>query len=217
MTNFTKNIIIIGSGPGLSNAIAEKFGGEGFAVGLISRTAEKLKDRVAELESKGITAFYSSADAGDKAQLSQAIETLRKKLGKVNTLVYNAAVMKQKNIMEESTESIGEYFKLIALNALFAVQTVYDDLKENQGDVILTGGGLAINPNPEMGSVCIGKAALRNLAFQLNQTLKKDNIFAGTVTICDQIKTDSKTHSPKIIAHKFWELHKKRAEAEIQY
>lgn len=160
MTNSIKNIIIIGSGPGLSNAIAEKFGGEGFAVGLISRTAEKLKDQVAELENKGITAFYASADAGDKAQLSQAIGTLRKKLGKVNTLVYNAAVLKQKNIMEESPESLGEDFKITVLNALYAVQTVFEDLKENQGSVLLTGGGLAINPNPEMGSVCVWEKPL---------------------------------------------------------
>lgn len=212
-----KNIIIIGSGPGLSKAIAEKFGKEGFAVGLISRTTEKLKDLVADLENMEITAFYASADARDKAQLFQAIEILRKKLGKVDTLVYNAAVLKQKNIMEESPDSLGEDFKLSVINALYAVQTVFEDLKENQGSVLLTGGGLAINPNPEMGSVCMGKAALRNLALQLNQTLKKDTVFAGTVTICDQIKTDSKTHSPKLIANKFWELHEKRSEAEIQY
>lgn len=213
----TKNIIIVGSGPGLSKSIAEKFGEKGFAVGLISRTPEKLANEVADLESQNIKAFYATADAGSKTELSKAIKALRKEMGPVNTLVYNAAVLKQKNIMDESTASLSEDFNLAVFNALYAVQTVFEDLTENKGAVLLTGGGLAINPNPEMGSVCLGKAALRNLGFQLNKTLKKVNIYAGMVTVCDQIKKDSKTHSPKVIADKFWQLYENRSEAEIQH
>ncbi|MDN6279895.1 MAG: SDR family oxidoreductase [Psychroflexus sp.] len=212
----TKNIIIIGAGSGLSKSVAEKFGQEGFKVGLISRTTDKLAKIVADLENQDIKSFYTTADAGNETQLNQAIKTLRNTMGSVNTLLYNAAVLKQKNIMEETTASLSEDFKVGVLSALDAVQTVFEDLKENQGTVLLTGGGLAIHPNPEMGSVCMGKAALRNLGFQLNTTLEKDNIYAGMLTICDQIKEDSTTHSPKILADKFWQLHENRSEAEIQ-
>lgn len=137
-------------------------------------------------------------------------------MGKIDTLVYNAAILKKKNIMDETPETLLEDLKISAVNALHAVQTVYSDLKENKGAVLLTGGGLALAPNPEMGSVCLGKAALRNLALQLHKTLKDDQIFAGMLTVCDQIKEDSTTHSPTILANKFWELQENRAEAEIK-
>ena len=39
-----KNILIIGFGPGISTAVAERFGAEGFAVGVVARN----KDRLAE-------------------------------------------------------------------------------------------------------------------------------------------------------------------------
>lgn len=213
----SKNLIIIGAGPGLSKGIAEKFGKEGFRAGLISRNSEKLEREVAGLKNMGITAFYAIADASDKKQIAKALQNLREKMGKVNTLVYNAAVLKRKNIMDETTEVLLDDLKVSVINALFAVQTVYEDLKENQGTVLLTGGGLAINPNPELGSVCLGKAALRNLAFQLNETLKSKNIYVGIVTICDQIKEDSSTHSPKILADIFWQLQENRSEVEIKH
>lgn len=53
----SKNIIIIGAGPGLSRGIAEKFGNEGYKVGLVSRNAEKLEKEISRLENKGISAF----------------------------------------------------------------------------------------------------------------------------------------------------------------
>lgn len=212
-----ENMIIIGAGPGLSRGIAEKFGEKGYRIGLISRHSEKLETQVAQLKKRGVTAFYATADAHDKTQLTQAIKKLREKMGSVNTLVYNAAILKRKNIMDEATEELLEDFKISVVNAQHSVKTVFEDLKANQGTVLLTGGGLALKPNSEMGSVCLGKAALRNLAFQLNETLAKENIFAGTVTVCDQIKENSKTHSPKLIADKFWQMHNNRSDAEIQY
>lgn len=81
--------------------------------------------------------------------------------------------------MEESTESLIEDFKVTAFHMFSAVQDVLDDLKENKGLVLLTGGDL--------------------------------------VMICDQIKEDSKTHSPKILADKFWQFRENRSEAEIQW
>lgn len=212
-----KNLIIIGAGPGLSNSIAEIFGKEGFRVGLISRKAEKLEKIVSALEDKGVTASCATADAGDKKELTEAIDELRERMGKLTCLVYNAAVLKKKNILEESTEQLHEDLSLSAINAQHAVKHVLSDLKQNKGSVLMTGGGLALDPNPEMGSVCLGKALLRNLTFQLNKALDKDGVFAGIVTVCDQIREESETYSPHIIAQKFWQLHQNRSKPEIQH
>ena len=213
----TKNVIIIGSGPGLSAGIAEKFGKEGFTIGLISRNAENLAKHVSDLKALNIEAHFATADAYDKDSLANAIALLQSKMGAIHTLVYNAAAIKMKDIMEETTDDLVNDFKISVANAFHSVKLLHKDLKENKGAVLLTGGGFANYPNPQFGSLSLGKASLRNLAFQLNEVLKADNIYAGTVTINGYIQPNSETHSPKILADKFWELHQQRNQAEIQY
>jgi short-subunit dehydrogenase len=212
-----KNLIIIGAGPGLSTGLAEKFGKEGFTIGLVSRNAEKLTKQVGELKALNIDAHFATADAYDSKSLTTAITLLQSKMGKVHTLIYNAAALKMKNLMDETTDELIDDFKISVANAFHSVKLLNRDLKENQGVVLLTGGAFANQPSPMFGSLSLGKASLRNLAFQLNEVLKSDNVFVGTVTINGYIQHSSETHSPKILAEKFWQLHKQRTEIEIQY
>jgi len=82
---------------------------------------------------------------------------------------------------------------------------------------LFTGGGLATHPNVQVGSLSIGKAALKNLALQLHEVMKVENIYVGTLTVNNAISKDSETHSPKILAEMYWEMYEKRSDAEIQY
>lgn len=212
----TKNVIIIGAGPGLSTGLAEKFGKEGFAIGLISRNADKLQQQIQDLEKQGIKAYFATADAYEKDSLSHAIASLKTRMGAIHTLIYNAAALKMKNLMDETTDELVDDFKISVANAFHSVKILHDDLKENKGAVLMTGGSFAINPSPQFGSLSLGKASLKSLAFQLNEVLKSDNIYVGTVTINGYIHHGSETHSPKILAEKFWELHQNREAIEIQ-
>lgn len=212
-----KNLIIIGAGPGLSNGLAEKFGKEGFAIGLISRNDKKLNEQVSDLSQQGIDAHYSTADARRKTELDKSINDLKEKMGSIDALIYNAAALKMKDLMDETAEEIIEDLKISTVNAFHVVKALYEDLKANKGTVLFTGGAFALKPSPQFGSLSLGKAALRNLAFQLNETLKNDDIYVGTVTIDGYIQHESETHSPKILAEKFWQLHTKRTDVEIQH
>lgn len=57
-----KTIVVVGFGPGISTAVARKFGAEGFAVALVARNEGlppeegRLAERVAALKAKGIAA-----------------------------------------------------------------------------------------------------------------------------------------------------------------
>lgn len=212
-----KSILIIGVGPGFSTGVAEKFGEEGYSVGLISRNAEKLEKMINNLKAKGVTAFYASANAGDPNELEQAITELKTKLGGVSVLLYNAAALKNKDIWTETTEDLLQDFKLNVAHALYSAQLLHEDLKNNQGALLLTGGGLSKNPDPLYGSLALGKAGTLNLALQLNQRLKTDGIFVGTITINGFIRPNSPTHSPKILAEKLWTLFQNRTNVEVQH
>ncbi len=213
----SKNIIIVGAGLNLSLGIAEKFAENNFSIGLISRNEEKLKAQVADFQARGIKSEYAIADAHNSEQLENALNQLVAKLGSVDVLLYNAAAMKYKNILDETTEDLVEDFKLTVAGAFYSVKTLQQKLKETKGAVLLTGGGLALYPNPQVGSLSLGKAGIRNLAYQLNEVLKEDNIYVGTLTINNSIQPESETHSPKILADKFYELYVNRTDVEIQY
>jgi short-subunit dehydrogenase len=213
----TQNIIIVGAGAGMSAGVAEKFGIEGYTVGLISRSAAKLAQQVENLQQKNIKAYYATADAYNNQELESAVRDLLGKMGGIDTLVYNAAAMKMKNLLSETAEELAEDFKISVANAFHLVKAFLPELKASQGSVLFTGGGFALQPSPQFGSLSLGKAGIRSLAFQLNEALKPENVFVGTITIQGYIQPDSATHSPKILAEKYWELNQSRDRAEIQY
>ena len=57
-----KTIVVAGYGPGISNAVAEKFGAEGYAVALAARNTERLQAGVTALEAKGVKAVALPTD-----------------------------------------------------------------------------------------------------------------------------------------------------------
>ena len=58
------------------------------------------------------------------------------------------------------------------------------------------------------------KAALRAMAYALNESLKKDGIYVGTVTVCDVIGKNS-YYAPENIARDFYKLYETRSQVEI--
>jgi short-subunit dehydrogenase len=210
----SKSILIIGAGPG--TAVAEKFGQNGYSIGLINRDVERAKTIIDGLAGKNITAFSSTADVADTAALQEAITDLKGKLGGINVVLYNAAVIKIKDILSETSETLAADFKVNVGAALESIKFLYNDLKRNGGAVLLTGGGLANHPHPMYGSLSIGKAGIRNLALQLHDPLKAVGIYLGTLTITNEVTPNSATHSFVIVADKFWELFLNRSEVESQ-
>lgn len=211
-----KNIIIIGAGPNLSFGVAEKFAENGFSIGLISRNEDNLKLLMANLNRKGVNTTYTVADAYDTIQLENALKKLTEELGSVDVLVYNAAAMKHKNILSETTQDLVDDFRLSVGNAFNSIKVLHEQLKKTGGAVLITGGGLAHEPNPDFGSLSIAKAALLSLTIQLNEVLKPNNIYVGILTINGSIKPDSETYSPKKLGEKYWEMYVNRINAEEQ-
>ncbi len=212
-----KNLIIIGAGPGLSLGVALKFGKQGFNLGLISRNSEKLVALQEELKAAGITAYYATADVADPKQLESALSKLKDYLGSIDVLMYNAVDARMKNILEENVDELTHGFRISVANVLTAVRYILHDLKSNKGAVLLTGGGTATYPNPAMGTISLGKAGIRNLAYQLHAVLKPEGVYVGTLTIGGWIHGGSETHSPEILAEKFWEMYTSKSEVEQVY
>lgn len=210
-----KSIFIVGMGPGLSWAVAEKFGQEGFAVGMVSRKSEKLEGYREELLDRGIASHYATADVRETDQLEHALHQLREHLPPVHLLFYNAAALHPGDILEETVPGLIDDFKLSVAHAQHSVKLLHADLKAQQGAVLLTGGGFALHPNPQMASLSLSKAGQRNLALQLHERLAGEGVYCGTLTVAGMISPDRTTHAPDKLAGHFWSMYQAREQAEV--
>lgn len=211
-------ITIIGAGPGIGQAVAEKFGAEGFSVVLISRRKKKLEKLCQTLIEKGIDAHTIVGDASDADSMRDVFNQIWEKWDFIDVVHYNVAKIKNVNIANETADGLTRDFKINVASVMTAVQLAMPDMEEKgTGAILITGGGFALHPDPQFGSLSIGKAGIRNLANLLHQELKQKNIFVGTVTVCGMVKSDADKYTPANIAEQFWKLYTDKKEFEIQF
>ena len=211
-----KSILIIGAGPGLSRSVAERFGSEGFSVSLVSRNVANLENLKSTLERQGINAVYAAADAANAQELKEAIGSLSQAVAGFDVVLYNAAVVKALDIMDEDPQVLTHEFSINVSNALTSIQAAYEGLRQKKGAFLLTGGGLGVTPAAAYGSLSIGKAGIRSLAYQLHERLKDEGIYVGLLTVAGFINPDSPTHSPELLASLYWKMYTERSQVEIQ-
>lgn len=107
-----KLCVIVGVGPGLGLAIARKFGQEGYQLAIVARRVEAIAEYTKTLEALPAQVNSFNADASDPASLERAFEQIRQTLGHPNALVYNAAILRQDNLMKLTAEELLQDFKV---------------------------------------------------------------------------------------------------------
>jgi NADP-dependent 3-hydroxy acid dehydrogenase YdfG len=212
-----KTIIIVGAGKGLGNAVAHKFGQNGFRVVLIARNEDSLKVYEQEFTKLGIEVFIHAADAAKPDTLTAAFNNIKAKFGTPDVLVYNVGLTGLDEPGTVNSEKLMQHYQVDVASAYHSVQQVVsDEFGIKNGVIILTGGGLALNPYAAYTPLSLDKAALRAMALLLHADLKPKGIFVGTVTVAGAI-TPNTHFAPDLIAEKYWELYSQREDCEIVY
>ena len=216
-----KKITILGSGDGISKGVARKFGKEGFGILLISRTESKLQNLVAELAEESIEADYAVADASDQEQLYAALAELRDRNGHSDMILYNAAALDAKDLLEQDWETIRHTMDTTVGGAFHMLKLVLSFcLDQDRGKIFFTGGGLAMQGHPQWTSLSMGKAALRNLVQAGQARAKNSNVHVAQVTVCGAVNPDDPKYKPAAIAEEFWKLYWQKPgdyQGEIMY
>lgn len=198
---------LVGAGAGLGLAIAQRFGQAGYQLALLARRPEALAAYTKSLNDAAIQATGFQVDAADAGSIAAAFAAIRQTVGAPDVLVYNAALLKQDSVMSLTAEALVQDFKVNAAGAISAIQQVLPEMQQQRsGTILLTGGGLALYPSPQLISLGIGKAAVRYLALSLADELKANGIHIATVTICGAIAPGT-NFAPDAIAEVYWQLH----------
>ena len=200
-----KTCAIIGVGEGLGMAIARRFHQENYQIALMSRSLDKLKEYEKSLSGSATVKSFS-ADASSTESLTQAFKEVKNILGSPEVLIYNAAMLRSTDLMSVTAEELLQDYRVNVIGALVSVQQVVKEMQQQKGTILFTGGGFADAPDPNMASLSIGKAAIRNLAQSLAQQLQPDGIRVATVTINSVIGSNDR-FAPEKIAETYWQLH----------
>lgn len=227
----SKTILICGHGPGISDAVARKFGAEGFSVALAARSADKLAAAAAALEAAGVKAAAFPTDLGDPEAVKALVASARAKLGPIAVIHWNAYAGVAGDLLSAGADEVRKPFDVAVGGLVAAVQAALPDLKaQPNAAVLVTGGGFAFYDAKvdamatqwnAMG-LAVSKAAQHKLVGLLGEKLKADGIYVGEVVVLGLVKGTAFDHGnatlePSAIAAKFWELYGSRSERSVNF
>ena len=211
-----KTIVVIGTGQGLGNHVAEKFAKENFRVVLVARRSEALAEYKKEFEAKGIEVSTVACDATNAESVKAAIEKIRVEVGTPDVLVYNVGITTP-DAQPLDEDEVLRHFKADVLGAFSCIKAVAtDEFAEKQGAILLTGGVAAVSPFPGYTCLAIDKAALRGLTLAMHNELEPKGIFVGTVMVCG-IVGGSEHFDPANIAETYWQMYQERKDWEVRF
>ncbi len=201
-------LVVVAAGPGLGLAVAARFAREGWSVGLVGRSAEKLADLATEVRGAGARRVASAvADVGDEDTLRAALRSLTTELGAPGVLVYNGSAYVQGSGLSLTTEQLHLALDVGATGAMVAAQEVAPAMQAaGTGTILLTGSVAADRASTSAAAVGVAKAALRSLARSLHKELAADGVRVVTLTI-DGVLSGSSALDVDAIADLYWRLH----------
>lgn len=197
------SVVVVGTGPGVGGATARRFATAGHRVALIARDQVKLDALAGEIDG----AIGVSADVGNAAELAAAFDRIRAEQGDPGVLVYNAVGFVAGPPSQLDPDALAGALEVSVIGALRCVQQVLPAMRAaGAGTLLLTGGGLALEPWPSYSTVAMGKAAQRSLFGSLAKELKPEGIHAAQLTVVGFVKPDT-FFAPERIADAHYALY----------
>jgi NADP-dependent 3-hydroxy acid dehydrogenase YdfG len=222
-------IVICGHGPGISDAVARRFGKEGFSVALAARSADRLEAAARALGDAGIRAKAFPTNLGDPDAVRALVRGAREALGPIAVLHWNAYQAGAGDLLASSVADLRAVFDVAVSGLLVAVQEALGDLEQQKGALLVTGGGFALyNPAVDAMAVqyqamglAVSKAAQHKVVGLLHERLAKQGVYVGEVVVMGMVKgtafdSGAATIEPGAIAERFWQLHQNRSEASVE-
>jgi len=200
-------LLLIGIGPGIGMAVARRFGRAGFEILMVARDADKLQRFEQDLAAESIRSQSFTVDIADEPAFTGLLTQLAAEHPDLDVLHYNASAFNPAPPSAISIPVFHQDFQINTIGALIAAQAFLPAMKNRRaGTIFLTGGGSALKAPPELVSLSIGKAGMRNLAFALADECTPLGIRVATVTVHGMVQPGTK-YDPDIIAGEFLRLY----------
>jgi len=178
-----KVVIVTGASSGVGAAAARMFAAEGAHVALAARSADKLAEVVATIESQGGRAKSFPTDVTDANACAALASAVVDAFGGIDILVNNAGA-NYRGLLEE--QQAGDLAHIIQVNLLAPVlltRMVLPHLRKRGGGAIVNVASIAgQTPMPHEATYGATKAGLRSFGFALAEELAGSGITVSAVS-----------------------------------
>jgi len=199
--------VVTGVGPKNGRAFATRFADEGYAVALLSRSTEYASALAGELGAKAY-----ACDVTDPAAIERAFEQVRRELGDVDVLLYNAGSGQFGTFDDVRDEAFEKGWQINVRGLLQCTRQVVGPMRDKgEGAIIVTGATASLRGKPMTTAFAQAKAAQRSLAQSLARQLGPEGIHVALVIVDGMIGTDDQDSDvnalrPADIAHTVYHL-----------
>lgn len=177
-----KVAIVTGAGRNIGRAIALALARAGASVIVNVRSNQiEAEGVVREIEAGGSKAVAVPGDIGDEKTAGVLAETALKRFGRIDILVNNAALRREKPIGDMSYAEWREVMNVILDGTFRCVHACLPALKKRGGSIINIGGMSAHIGSKDRAHVITAKAALVGFSRALAHDLAADKITANCV------------------------------------
>jgi len=211
--------LIVGTGGGLSAALARLFHKEGMRLALAARRPEKLTALCSET---GARAY--GCDASQRAEVDALFKSVTGDLGSPDLVVYNPSYRSRGPVIELNPDEVLKSLMVTCYGGfLVAQQAAAQMLKQGRGTILFTGASASIKGYARSAPFAMGKFGLRGLAQSLSRELAPQNIHVAHFVIDGGIRQPGDTRGnergpdgllePDAIAASYLHVHRQHRSA----
>ncbi len=172
-----KRILLTGATGGIGKHLALMLSGKGAKLAIVGRDASKLDDLANQIAQQGVAAEKIVADFEITGTAENVAAEAIKKLGAVDVLINNAAILDFIQFEDQSPERIAQ---MIHINVTAPIQLARAFLPQfkanNQGHYVMIGSIFGSLGFPHYATYCASKFAVHGFSQALRRELVDTNI-----------------------------------------
>lgn len=186
-----KVAVIVGVGPGLGCALAQRFARAEMHVALVSRDTKRIEGLAAGCTGVHHDGHAYACDATDEAAVEALFQSVRADLGEPDVVVYNASSFASSSILETSREDFEQCWRVACLGGFLVGRTAARGMVERAnpgGTILFTGATASLRGSAGYPTLAVGKFGLRALAQSMARELQPKGIHVAHVVIDGRIQ-----------------------------
>ncbi|MFG2059614.1 SDR family NAD(P)-dependent oxidoreductase [Micromonospora sp. NPDC048930] len=231
----SKSIAVFGAGPGLGQAVAHRYGREGYSVVLVGRRQEPLDQLAKQLAADGAQAHAISADLADTAAIAELADRIRAAVGDLDVIYYGAAANGFIPVLDLTPQRVQDLMPLGVYGLLALVREFLPSMiARGTGAILSAQGASALRGNADIaGGVAL--AAQRNYLQALHAEVAGKGVYVGGLYIGAAIENtpfharfqaakaagapvpELPTVDPVRLADLLWTMHNTTGQLEVTY
>jgi len=210
--------VVVGVGPGLGFALAQRFAEAGMALAMAARHQERLVQLLAAHPLDHARSF--GCDATDPAAVEHLFAQVEQDLGTPEVVVFNAGAFEPGSILEIKPADLERCWRIGCLGGFLVGQAAARRMvAQGRGTILFTGATASLRGGASFANLAVPKFGLRALAQCMARELGPKGIHVAHVIIDGQIHSERYAHleaqrgpesllHPEAIAEMYYQLHR---------